>query len=450
MLKKIISSNRMTLYSTSFVVVVVLIAALVLDTSLVRISALFIHTQQISTLMIEAFVAIGIIYAIGQYVLLKIVKLKGKEPSDVPDSHMLFIHKLVSIVQYILAVIIICVILQVLATAYYSTILVILATSISYTLAIALMGLLTQRFISWFKSNRNYVVLLYGLSCITLAINAAFTLALVISLSPGLPIAVTEQIGDISRFIVTGSMTSLLNYGYVSSSTVSFMLIWGATAMLLHHYSKRLGKITYWIIVSIPLVYFLSQFITSNLNLFAPLIISNPTFFGILLTLIFTLSKLAGGILFGVAFWITGKSLGRNIVVRDYMYISAYGLVIFFASNQAIVLVSISFPPFGLATISFIGLSSYLILVGIYSSAVSLSQDVKLRQSIRKIAVEESKLLDSIGSAQMEQKILRKVMIITKQQQDYMTAETGVLPSVSEDDIKGYLDEVLQEVKNRK
>ena len=30
-----------------------------------------------------------------------------------PDSHMLFIHKLVSIVQYILAVIIICVILQV-------------------------------------------------------------------------------------------------------------------------------------------------------------------------------------------------------------------------------------------------------------------------------------------------------------------------------------------------
>ena len=312
------------------------------------------------------------------------------------------------------------------------------------------MGLLTQRFISWFKSNRNYVVLLYGLSCITLAINAAFTLALVISLSPGLPIAVTEQIGDISRFIVTGSMTSLLNYGYVSSSTVSFMLIWGATAMLLHHYSKRLGKITYWIIVSIPLVYFLSQFITSNLNLFAPLIISNPTFFGILLSLIFTLSKLAGGILFGVAFWITGKSLGRNSVVRDYMYISAYGLVIFFASNQAIVLVSISFPPFGLATISFIGLSSYLILVGIYSSAVSLSQDVKLRQSIRKIAVEESKLLDSIGSAQMEQKILRKVMIITKQQQDYMTAETGVLPSVSEDDIKGYLDEVLQEVKNRK
>src|SRR6476620_8761622 len=168
MLKKIISSNHMTLYSTSFVVVVVLIAALVLDTSLVRISALFIHTQQISTLMIEAFVAIGIIYAIGQYVLLKIVKLKGKEPSDVPDSHMLFIHKLVSIVQYILAVIIICVILQILATAYYSTILVILATSISYTLAIALMGLLTQRFISWFKSNRNYVVLLYGLSCITL------------------------------------------------------------------------------------------------------------------------------------------------------------------------------------------------------------------------------------------------------------------------------------------
>jgi hypothetical protein len=68
------------------------------------------------------------------------------------------------------------------------------------------------------------------------------------------------------------------------------------------------------------------------------------------------------------------------------------------------VLVSSPYPPFGLPTISFIGLASYLVLAGIYSSAISAAEDSKLRQSIRNFALKETKLLDSIGMAQMEHK----------------------------------------------
>ena len=92
------------------------------------------------------------------------------------------------------------------------------------------------------------------------------------------------------------------------------------------------------------------------------------------------------------------------------MIISAYGLVLLFVSNQAIVFVNEPYPPFGLMTISFLGLSSYLLLIGTYYSAVSVAQDSKLRQSIRNLAIKESKFLDSIGSAQMEQEILRRVV----------------------------------------
>jgi hypothetical protein len=81
------------------------------------------------------------------------------------------------------------------------------------------------------------------------------------------------------------------------------------------------------------------------------------------------------------------------------MIISAYGMILLFTSNQPIGLLLVPYPPFGLATISFMGLASYLIFVGIYSAAVSVSEDTKLRQSIRKIAINESKLLDSIGSS---------------------------------------------------
>ena len=62
------------------------------------------------------------------------------------------------------------------------------------------------------------------------------------------------------------------------------------------------------------------------------------------------------------------------------MIVSSYGFALLFISNQAIVLVSAPYPPFGLATISFTGLSSFLVTLGIYSSAVSLAHDAKLRR----------------------------------------------------------------------
>jgi len=48
------------------------------------------------------------------------------------------------------------------------------------------------------------------------------------------------------------------------------------------------------------------------------------------------------------------------------------------------------------------GLASYMTFVGIYYSAISVSEDSKLRQTIRSLTAKESKLLDSIGTAHME------------------------------------------------
>ena len=130
------------------------------------------------------------------------------------------------------------------------------------------------------------------------------------------------------------------------------------------------------------------------------------------------------------------------------MTISAYGFILLFISNQAIVLVTAPYPPFGLATISFMGLSSYLILVGIYSSAISVAQDLELRKLIRKICyTTESKLLDSIVSAEMEREIQNRVMKIVNEQSFKMKEETGVQSSLNEEDIKEYLEKVLSETK---
>jgi hypothetical protein len=95
-------------------------------------------------------------------------------------------------------------------------------------------------------------------------------------------------------------------------------------------------------------------------------------FYGILLSVIFTVSKVAGEVLFGTAFWLIARTIKRGNIVRQYLIIAAIGLVLLFTSNQASLLINTPYPPFGIITTSVMGLSSYLVLIGIYSSAISV------------------------------------------------------------------------------
>ena len=431
-------------------VIIVMIAAIFVDTSLIRISEL-IRSPSTSVWKIIAFIIIGIACAIGQFLVLGFARRKSEQIRRTRTLYLNYIDKIVTVLQYFLTAIFGLILLQIFTTSYYDTLILTLAIAISYSLSITLMGLLAQHFFSWFRSNRNHVVLLYGLSSAMIACNLVSTLLLLGTLAPSMPTQVGEQIAGIARFIVTGSITNIFNSLYILSSIISFVLLWTATAFLLRHYSERFGRVKYWIIISVPLIYFLTQFPALFLNLFAPMLISNPTFFSIFFTLIFALSNLSGGLFFALAFQTIARNLTRTSIVRNYMIISAYGLILIFLSNQGIILISAggTYPPFGLVTISLMGLTSYLIMIGIYSSAISVAQDVKLRKSIRNSVQEQSKILDSIGTAQMEREIERKVMRITKEQQQNMIEETGVQSSIDEADLRGYLEQVMREVKGK-
>src|SRR5205823_6088154 len=166
-------------------------------------------------------------------------------------------------------------------------------------------------------------------------------------------------------FITSGSLTITLNYAYSVSSVISFMLSWVATILILRN-SSTIGKVKFWIVLIFPLAYFLIQFLPLFSNIIP--VISQSEILLSLYSLIPQYSKVVEAILFGITFWTLARKLGHRSTVKDYMIMSAYGLVLLFASNQAILLVDSPYPPFGLVTISFMGLTSYLVLVGIYSS----------------------------------------------------------------------------------
>ena len=434
-----------------FTVLIIVVFALIVDTSLIKTSILT-TSETGSPQRVDYFIVIISITLAGQYLILGFVKNKSKEIRRKKWLRTDAIHKIVTIVQYALTTILLLIILQLVLTSQYNVNLLIGATTISYALAVIIMALLAHRFFSWFKSNRNYVVLSYGFASAMFMTNALVALFFVdVTLYNNIPQQVVAHLSENIPFLPPGSIQAILNSAYYILSILSFMMMWVATSLLLRHYTQRLGCIKYWIILSIPLAFFVSQFLTISLNLFAPLLASQAIFYGVILTLIFSFSKPAGAILFGIAFWIVARNVRRSSsIVKDYMIISAYGLVLLFTSSQASVLVTGPYPPFGLATASFIGLSSYLVLVGIYSSAISLAEDSKLRQSIRDFAIKEAKLLDSIGTAHMEQEIQRRVLSLTKQNQNKMVEETGIQSSLTDDDVKEYLEQVIEEVKKRR
>jgi hypothetical protein len=86
------------------------------------------------------------------------------------------------------------------------------------------------------------------------------------------------------------------------------------------------------------------------------------------------------------------------------MTISAYDVILLFSSNQITSLILAYYPPFGLASISFLGLGSYLLLVGIYSSAISVANDINLRRSMRQTMERVSVMLDKIQRHKWKQK----------------------------------------------
>jgi hypothetical protein len=280
-----------------------------------------------------------------------------------------------------------------------------------------------------------------------ICINAVFTLSYVtaqLTVAQGGPI-IHPLLFPVANTTFGGSVYDLFNSASFITSIMSFILVWVATVLLLRSYFRTVGKSKYWILVTIPLVYFLSQFQISFLNILTPFQQSDPITFGVAYTLFFAATVPAGGVLFGLAFWSATRNI-ENDAVKAYMMISAYGMMLLFCSNQASGLILVPYPPFGLATVSFFGLASYLIFIGIQSSAISVAEDSKLRQSIRGVAINESRLIDSIGVAEFEQQIQKKVMIITKKNQDIMAEESGIESSLTDEDIKQYLGEVLKEV----
>jgi hypothetical protein len=303
-----------------------------------------------------------------------------------------------------------------------------------------LMGIFTVIFLSWYRTNRNSVlVLLYGLSfatVVTASLAGLFVMMYGFSEKQFTSILPTSP----GTFIYTqeGTIWKVFAKIYQYSDIASFFLKWGGTALILYHYSHKIGKTKFWFLLSLPLIYF-STIIIYHFHIYHP----HEEFEKLIFYAILALNSTFGGILFYLSFKLTLKSFKGSVLFGDYLIMAGYGFMLFFSGSQS-VLTNTAYPPFGFATVSSYGLGSYLILIGLYLSAISISMDEQLKNTIKNSTLAESKFLNSIGmsAAERQKKLFKDMLYKAQKQKEAIKKDVGIETSITEDDIKEYAKEL--------
>jgi hypothetical protein len=215
-----------------------------------------------------------------------------------------------------------------------------------------------------------------------------------------------------------------------------YIFTWIATVALLYNFYQRVGRfpLKYWIILSIPLILYL---IGSGYIFSLPKDQTYLYYF----RLLFRGGTIASSALFGIIFYIMTKNVNAR-KLKNYLTITVIGIISVGIANET----SANHVTYGAAVHSLVLLSSYMFTLGLYSAAVSISQDASLRRTIKKSVPE---LFDKIGAAQIEQVLKERVMKLVHTTQEQMEEETGgVSHALTEDELKDYMQQVIKETSS--
>lgn len=381
-------------------------------------------------------------YVVGQFFLLKYIR----SHSYTIKARSVLIAKLqnvATIVQYIFAANMIVLIIQVIVLSKYLTMSLIFVTYVSNFFTAVLLTVFALRFITWYRNQtHSLVVLLFALAFLILAFSeiiAGLGDSYLLSQKDGIISPASKvEFYDFPEGSFFNKYYDYYNYvGYAP-----FFLILIASALLLYHYSKKTNKPKIVLIIFLPLLGY-SSVLLDSFNIYDT--DTSPDLFSyyIFQSLMFTLS----GILFAISFWFVAKRLPDSSI-KTFLKITAYGFALLYVSNNVDVSIA-PYPPFGINSLSLLPLATYFVLFGLYSSALSLSQDINLRNHLRAIAKSDNNLLSSIGTAQMETEIKRAVgelKDVADEEEKELAEQSGIETPIADNEVEDYLRQVIEEV----
>jgi hypothetical protein len=395
-----------------------------------------------SSLGIFIFLTMSIIFIILTFIILKfnwnfITKF-------IKQSNRIFtLFKISLIIQICLSLLLVLLNSQIILVHYYSIIILMISLLGSYSLSFFILFFLTYKFLRWFSIKKNYGMLFYSLAFGTIFLASLSKLGFtefMMMLKPQIIFPMT--IGS-SIYIPVGSIQGVLNDLFLILSILSFVFSWIASAIMLKEYSNKLGQLKYWIIVSIPLFFYIAQFFVLTNSQIIFQLTSNLTSLSITLTTIFIFSNLIGALLFGIPFWTIAKTID-NSAIKTSMTIAGFGFVFIFLTNQAHGIVVTPYPPYGIITSLYFGLSSFLLMVGFYCSAIYMSENQDIRRLIKKDLLKYD-LLSQMSNRFIEDRTINYINQITKSTKHELFTNYNEL-FLKDEDIKHYVKSVINEI----
>jgi len=307
--------------------------------------------------------------------------------------------------------------------------------------------LLVVLLVRWFRSSKNFMIIAYAISfsivCIYLVLSIVY---------------VNVQYTSTSEWIKAKSLHSTLVNSSVSDlsfsfgvtldalSLLSFVFVWIATVALLRQYRNKIGRTRFWVIIMIPLIYFLFPFETYFANFSEAMLSGSPVIFSVIYILLFSATKQVGGILFSIVF-LTAATKIKQPNLQNSLKIAAIGIAIVFSSIEINSLLYAAYPPYGVLTIMLMPLGSYSLFMGLFASARLASQDKKLRREFFQSAEKQLAFLQTLGKVQMEKElekslksILKRSSVLDESRDDYRR----------EENVRELVQEVLDEVRSKR
>lgn len=360
-----------------------------------------------------------------------------------------YFHQFAIIITILTVAIIVALIAQMIFYTHYSISLLRIQTYITHISPIVFLSYLIFLLSRWtISSKKNLTTLFYAASFSVMTLNLVVSLIYLetyFSTSP-LPYVKPYPIYRVVTLLGGLPLTESLSAAFDVLSLSSFLLTWIATAILLSQYQRRMGRIKYFLLMSVPLVYYIYPFQNYFGDVLLPFLLSSPVMISVIYVLIFSASKQVGAVFFSLAFW-TASSLVHDDRVRKSLLLSSIGMAILFGSVELTPIQYLVYPPYGTVSAAFIPIGAYLLFVGIFTSARYVSGDAKLRKEFYKTASSQLSLLKNIGVSQMEKELEAKIKAV--QESSAMT-EIDEVPDLDDADVKEILHDVLNELHSKK
>jgi hypothetical protein len=357
------------------------------------------------------------------------------------------IQTVVILAQYVLAINIGLILTQMFLFSQYTVMSLVFPSVIGIGLACALFFVFGFQFLSWRRNLRQTLgIVLFAFSFLILAfaqiIAVSFLTTVVLQLdqiiTPNSEVDPPAGLEDELLIIL------LDNYVYLDYAAFALMIV--ATALLLWQYARKISKVTLAVLIALPLV----GYATTNIEAYHIPGIESFTHtdnFWIFVSL----TSVFGWLSHSFAFFYVARKLPDSSI-KIFLSMTAIGFIFFSISNTVDIRTG-SYPPYAANSFALLPISVFLILFGIYSSALSLSQDVSLRKHVKSLARSDKNLLSSIGTGQLQNEIARVVGTlkgVIESEEAELKTKSGIDSSMQQEEIEDYLQQVVKELQTKK